>query len=87
MLCGTAGRLPGRDCNPGGLAAKRHGEVAKVVKSRLQADAGFRPLASDQLLKLAEFARDAGDRALARSAAPLGCGFIADASVLEDSRA
>lgn len=49
------------------LAAKRHGEALKVVKSRLQADAGFRPLASDQHLKLAELARDAGDRPLARA--------------------
>jgi hypothetical protein len=49
------------------LAAKRHGDALKLVKSRLQAHPGFRPLASEHLLRLVELARDAGDRALART--------------------
>jgi hypothetical protein len=49
------------------LTARRHGDALKLVKARLHADPDFRPLASEHLLKLAELARDAGDRPLARS--------------------
>ena len=49
------------------LAARRHSDALKLVKSRLQADREFRPLASEHLRRLAELARDAGDRPLARS--------------------
>jgi hypothetical protein len=49
------------------LSARRHGEALKLVKTRLQADAGFRPLASSELIKLVELARDGGERRLARS--------------------
>ena len=49
------------------LTARRHGEALKLVKARLQADAEFRPLASVDLIKLAELARDGGNRPLARS--------------------
>jgi hypothetical protein len=48
------------------LSARRHGDALKLVKARLQADPGFRPLGSEHLLKLAELARDGGDRPLAR---------------------
>jgi hypothetical protein len=49
------------------LAARRHGEALTLVKSRLQADAEFRPLASVELINLAELARAGGDRPLARA--------------------
>jgi hypothetical protein len=49
------------------LKARRHGEALKLVKARLQADAEFRPLASVELIRLVELARDGGDRPLARS--------------------
>jgi len=49
------------------LAARRHGDALQLVKSRLQADPEFRPLASEHLLKLVELARDGGDRPLARA--------------------
>jgi hypothetical protein len=49
------------------LAARRHGDALKLVKSRLQADPDFRPLASEQLLRLVELACDGGERALARA--------------------
>jgi len=49
------------------LASNRNSEALRVARSQLQADEHFRPLASDSLLRLAEFARDAGDRPLARA--------------------
>lgn len=49
------------------LAAQRNGDALKVVRARLQADPEFRPLASEHLLKLAELARDGGDRPTART--------------------
>jgi hypothetical protein len=49
------------------LTARRHGDALKLVKSRLQADAEFRPRAGEHLLKLAELARDGGERPLARA--------------------
>jgi hypothetical protein len=49
------------------LTAQRNGDVLNVVRARLQADPEFRPLASEHLLRIAELARDGGDRPLARS--------------------
>ena len=49
------------------LAAQRNGDALKVVRARLQADPEFRPIASEHLLKLAELARDGGDRPSART--------------------
>jgi hypothetical protein len=49
------------------LATRRSGEALRIVKQRLQADPDFRPLASRELIALAELARDAGDRPLARA--------------------
>ena len=49
------------------LTAQRNGDVLEVVRARLQADSGFRPLASEHLLRIAELARDGGDRPLART--------------------
>ena len=49
------------------LSARRHGDALKLVRARLQTDPDFRPLASEHLLRLAELARDTGDRPLART--------------------
>jgi hypothetical protein len=49
------------------LANNRNSEALRVARSQLQADEHFRPRASDSLLRLAELARDAGDRPLARA--------------------
>lgn len=49
------------------LAAQRNGDALEVVRVRLQVDTEFRPLASEHLLKLAELARDGGDRPVART--------------------
>lgn len=49
------------------LSSNRNSEALRVAKSRLQANGEFRPLASESLLRLAEIARDAGDRPLARA--------------------
>jgi hypothetical protein len=49
------------------LTAQRNGDVLEVIRARLQADSGFRPLASEHLLRIAELARDGGDRPLART--------------------
>ncbi len=46
---------------------QRNGEALKVVRNRLQADPEFRPLAAEHLLRLAELARDGGDRPTARA--------------------
>jgi hypothetical protein len=48
------------------LAARRNGDALEVVRGRLQADAEFRPVFSEETIRLAELARDAGDRPLAR---------------------
>jgi hypothetical protein len=49
------------------LNAQRNGEALKVVRARLQADPDFRLLAAEHLLRLAELARDGGDRPTARA--------------------
>ena len=48
------------------LAANRNGEALRIIKSRLEANTEFRPSTAEQLIRLAELARDAGDRPLAR---------------------
>ena len=49
------------------LAANRNSEALRIIKSRLEASPEFRPSTSEQLIRLAELARDAGDRPLARA--------------------
>jgi hypothetical protein len=48
------------------LKARRTGDALNIVRSQLQADANFRPLASGDAIKLIELARDAGDRRTSR---------------------
>jgi hypothetical protein len=48
------------------LKARRTGDALNIVRSQLQADANFRPIASEDTIKLIELARDAGDRRIAR---------------------
>jgi hypothetical protein len=48
------------------LVARRNGEALDVVQERLQANAEFRPRAGSEVIRLAELARDAGRRPLAR---------------------
>ena len=49
------------------LVGNRGGEALRIAKECLQASERFRPLASASLLRLAELARDGGDRPLARA--------------------
>ena len=49
------------------LTARRNGEALDLLRSRMKTDADFRPIASADLLQLAELARDAGDRPTARA--------------------
>ena len=49
------------------LAAKKTSDALRIVKERIRADADFRPTSSEQLIKLAQLARDGGDRPLARA--------------------
>jgi hypothetical protein len=49
------------------LAKQLHSEALSIAKNRMNADAEFRPSTGEQLLKLAQLARDAGDRPLARA--------------------
>jgi len=49
------------------LAANRNGDALRVVKARIEANSEFRPVTGEQLVRLAELARDAGDRPLARA--------------------
>jgi hypothetical protein len=48
------------------LASQRNGAALRIVKGRLAADAEFRPLTGEQVIRLAQLARDGGDRPLAR---------------------
>jgi hypothetical protein len=48
------------------IGAKATGEALKMLRERLAVDAEFRPLSGEQLMQLAQLARDAGDRAMAR---------------------
>jgi hypothetical protein len=49
------------------LAARRNGEALALARARLAADPDFRPESGEQLVRLCELARDAGDRPLART--------------------
>lgn len=49
------------------LAANRNGEALQLMRSHLRVDSAFRPTRSTELLRLAELARDGGDRPLARA--------------------
>jgi len=48
------------------LSARRTGDALSVARQRLQADAEFRPATTAETIRLAQLARDAGDRPLAR---------------------
>jgi hypothetical protein len=48
------------------LVARRTGDALNVVRTHLQLDVNFRPLASADAIRLIELARDAGDRRTAR---------------------
>lgn len=48
------------------LAARRTGDALKIARAQLQADVNFRPLKSEDTIKLIELARDGGDRHTAR---------------------
>jgi hypothetical protein len=48
------------------LATQRNGEALKVAQARLRADRDFRPVNSEQVIKLAQLARAGGDVSLAR---------------------
>lgn len=49
------------------LASRRTGDALNIARAQLQVDANFRPLASNDTIKLIELARDAGDRRTARA--------------------
>jgi len=49
------------------LAKQLYSEALAVAKRRAQSDADFRPATGEQALKLAQLARDCGDRPLARA--------------------
>ena len=49
------------------LAANRNAEALQLIRSHLLADPAFRPARATELLRLAELARDGGDRPLARA--------------------
>ena len=48
------------------LAERRNGDALDTLKERLRSSADFRPLASADLIRLVQLARDAGDRRVAR---------------------
>jgi hypothetical protein len=49
------------------IAARRNEEAFRVMRDRLRADPDFRPCAGSDVIELAQLARDAGDRPLARA--------------------
>lgn len=49
------------------LAARRFSEVLNLTAARLQADATFRPLTGAEAIRIAELARDGGERPTARA--------------------
>jgi len=49
------------------LAANRNGDALRILKARIEANSEFRPATAEQLVRLAELARDGGDRPLARA--------------------
>ena len=60
------GNLLAHELLPGLLAARRTGEALTIVRERVQADPNFRPRGAEDTIRLAELARDAGYRSLAR---------------------
>src|SRR5512138_2547939 len=48
------------------LADRRNGDALDILRERLSSSAEFRPLASADLIRLVQLARDAGDRRVAR---------------------
>ncbi|MFC4311402.1 hypothetical protein ACFPN2_20045 [Steroidobacter flavus] len=48
------------------LAARRTGDALKIARMQLKADVNFRPIKSEDTIKLIELARDGGDRQTAR---------------------
>jgi hypothetical protein len=60
------GNLLAQELVSGLLAAHRTGDALTVVRERLRVDATFRPLRASDTLRMAELARDAGERLTAR---------------------
>jgi len=56
----------GQELIPHLLAARRTGDALNIARAQLQVDVNFRPLKSEDTIKLIELARDAGDRRIAR---------------------
>jgi len=49
------------------LTARRNGEALRIARDRVRANPEFRPREGSDVVKLAQLARDAGDRPLARA--------------------
>jgi hypothetical protein len=49
------------------LSAGRNGEALRLVENRLRSDPQFHPLSGDDAIRIAQLARDGGNRPLARS--------------------
>jgi hypothetical protein len=60
------GSLLANELVPNLLAGNRPGEALSIVRERLRADPNFRPLRGEDALRMAELARDGGDRQTAR---------------------
>jgi hypothetical protein len=75
------GNLLARELLPELLATHQTGAALDVVRSRLILDASFRPATGSDAIRMAELARDAGDRATARE---LMSGFESHFSDPED---
>ena len=56
-----------QDLLPRLLTERRNGEALDMLKERIVANADFRPLASADLIRLVQLARDAGERPVARN--------------------
>lgn len=64
---GRLARRLAQELIPQLLASRRTGDALNIVRSQLQTDAEFRPLKSEDTIKLIELARDGGDRRTARA--------------------
>jgi hypothetical protein len=60
------GNLLAHELLPGLLASRRTGDALAIVRDRVQVDPAFRPQSAADTIKVAELARDAGHRLLAR---------------------
>jgi hypothetical protein len=49
------------------LAERHNGDALNILRERLRCSPEFRPLASADLIRVAQLARDAGDRPAARA--------------------